>query len=127
LENEECERYHYAIQGIETDVEIVPSALKHSLSCHGLQEDIYGESHIEVKNMITRPTNEEFEILSDDHVANPPELSGQPGYLTQLWQRALVNELLDPNYARIVNAKASALSVSPSEVIQDALKVQLAG
>ena len=77
--------------------------------------------------MITRPTNEEFEKLSDDYHENPPELSGQPGYLTQLRQRALVNELLDPSYARIVNAKASALSVSPSEVIQEALKVQLAG
>ena len=59
--------------------------------------------------MITRPTNEEFEKLSDDHVENPPELSGQPGYLTQLRQRALVNELLDPSFARIVNAKARAL------------------
>ena len=77
--------------------------------------------------MITKPTNEEFEKLSDEHVENPPELSGQPGYLTQLRQRALVNELLDPRFARIVNAKASALSVSPSEVIQEALKIQLVG
>jgi len=77
--------------------------------------------------MTIRPTNEEFEKMSDDHVENPPELSGQPGYLTQLRQRALVNELLDPSFARIVNAKASALAVAPSEVIQEALKVQLAG
>ena len=74
-----------------------------------------------------QPINEEFEKLSDDHAENPPELSGQPGYLTQLRQRALVNELLDPGFARIVNAKASALSVSPSEIIQEALKIQLAG
>jgi hypothetical protein len=38
----------------------------------------------------------------------------------------LVAELLDPDYARIVNAKASALNVSPTEVIQSALRGQLA-
>jgi len=69
---------------------------------------------------------EEYAALADEYEKNPPELSGKPGFITQLRQRALVNELLDPNFARIVNSKARALSVSPSEVIQSALKTQMA-
>jgi hypothetical protein len=75
---------------------------------------------------MTRLTNEEYEVLSEEYTKNPPELTGQPGFITQQRQHALVNELLDPNYARIVNEKASALSIPPSEVIQSALKLQLA-
>jgi hypothetical protein len=72
-----------------------------------------------------RLTDEEYETLADEYAQNPPSLSGQPGFITQLKQRELVVELLDPDYARIVNAKASALHVSPTEVIQSALKSQL--
>ena len=80
-----------------------------------------------VGGKMERLTDKEYEALADEYEKNPPALSGQPGYLTQLRQRALVNELLEPSFARLVTAKASALSVSPSEVIQEALKVQLAG
>jgi hypothetical protein len=68
----------------------------------------------------------EYENLADEYADNPPALSGRPGFITQFRQRELVAELLDPNYARIVNAKASALHVSPTEIIQSALKGQLA-
>jgi hypothetical protein len=71
-------------------------------------------------------TDAEYNALADEYAENPPELSGRPGFITQLRQRALVNELLDPNFARIVNAKARALSVPPAEIIQSALKGQLA-
>jgi len=40
-------------------------------------------------------------------------------------ERTLVAELLPPEYARIVNMKAKAMSLSPSEVIQYAIKEQL--
>jgi hypothetical protein len=75
---------------------------------------------------MNRLTNEEYAALAEEYEKNPPELSGQPGYITQLKQHKLVNELLDSNYARIVNAKASATSKSPSEIIQTALKNQFA-
>jgi hypothetical protein len=71
-------------------------------------------------------TDEEYEALTDEYAAVPPALSGHSGHITQLRQRELVAELLGPEYARIVNAKASALHVSPTEVIQSALKTQLA-
>ncbi|MDR1042789.1 MAG: hypothetical protein LBL54_02665 [Clostridiales Family XIII bacterium] len=71
-------------------------------------------------------TDAEYEALADEYAEHPPELSGQPGFITQIRQRALVNELLDPSFARIVNAKARALSVPPAEIIQSALKGQLA-
>ena len=73
-----------------------------------------------------RLTDEEYEALANEYAENPPELSGQHGFITQLKQRALVNELLDKNYARAVNEKARALSVSPVDVIQSALKSQMA-
>jgi len=74
---------------------------------------------------MNRLTDEEYEALADEYAKNPPELSGQSGFITQLRQRTLVNELLEPNFARIVNAKASVLKVSPSEVIQAALMGQI--
>ena len=76
--------------------------------------------------MGTRLTNEEYEALADEYAGNPPKLSGQPGFITQLRQRALVNELLDQKYARIVNESARALSVSPSEVIASAIREKFA-
>ena len=47
-------------------------------------------------------------------------------FITQLRQRALVNELLDQKYARIVNESARALSISPSEVIASAIREKYA-
>jgi len=72
-----------------------------------------------------RLMDSEYESLSLEYEKNPPELSGNPGFLSKLRQQALVVELLSPDYARIVNMKAKALSLSPSEVIQYALKEQL--
>ena len=46
--NEECERYHKAIEGIETDIEIVPSALKHGKTAEDilsvLERAVYDET-----------------------------------------------------------------------------------
>ena len=74
-----------------------------------------------------RLSDKEYEELSLEYAENPPELSGAPGFLTNMRERALVTELLPPDYARIVNMKAKALSLSPSEVIQNAIKSQLTG
>ena len=74
---------------------------------------------------IGRLSNKEYEELSLEYEHNPPELSGKPGFLTSMRETALVMELLPPDYARVVNTKAKALSLSPSEVIQCAIKAQL--
>ena len=73
-----------------------------------------------------RLSNEEYEALSHEYEQNPPELSGTPGFLTMMRENFLVSELLSPDYARIVKTMAAVLSISPSEVIQYALKAQLA-
>ena len=72
-----------------------------------------------------RLSDKEYEELSLEYEKNPPELSGKPGFLTNMRERTLVAELLPPDYARIVNTKAKAMSLSPSEVIQYAIKAQL--
>ena len=72
-----------------------------------------------------RLSDKEYEELSLKYEQNPPELSGKPGFLTATRERMLVSELLPPDYARIVNMKAKAMSLSPSEVIQYAIKEQL--
>jgi len=72
-----------------------------------------------------RLTDQEYEKLSLEYEQSPPELSGSPGFLTNIHEKILIMELLPPDYARIVDMKARALSVSPSEVIQLALKAQL--
>ena len=72
-----------------------------------------------------RLSDKEYEDLSIEYEQNPPELSGDSGYLTYLREKALVTKLLPPDYARIVNMKAMALSLSPSEVIQLAIREQL--
>ena len=73
----------------------------------------------------TRLSDEEYEALSLEYEQNPPKLSGTPGFLTVIRERLLVTELLPPDYARIVTTKAKAMSLSPSEVIQNAIKAQL--
>ena len=72
-----------------------------------------------------RLSNKEYEELSLEYEQNPPELSGNPGFLTNMREIMLVTELLPPDYARVVNTKAKAMSLSPSEVIQYAIKAQL--
>ena len=72
-----------------------------------------------------RLSDKEYEDLSLEYVKNPPELSGNSGFLTNMREQLLVTELLSPDYARIVNTKAKALSLSPSDIIQNALKAQL--
>jgi len=72
-----------------------------------------------------RLSDKEYEDLSLEYETSPPKLSGKPGFLTNMREQLLVMELLSPDYARIVNMKAKALSLSPSEVIQYAIKEQL--
>jgi hypothetical protein len=72
-----------------------------------------------------RLSNNEYEDLSVEYEKNPPKLSGNPGFLTNTREQKLVNELLPPDYARIVNMKAKAMLLSPSEIIQFAIKEQL--
>jgi hypothetical protein len=76
-------------------------------------------------NANSRLSNKEYEELSFEYEKNPPKLSGKPGFFTTMRERTLVSELLPPDYARIVNMKAKAMSLSPSEVIQHAIKEQL--
>ena len=73
-----------------------------------------------------RLSDEEYNALSLEYEKKPPELSGKPGFLTNMREQLLVTELLPPDYARIVKTKARAMSLSPSEVIQYAIKAQLA-
>jgi len=72
-----------------------------------------------------RLSDKEYEELSLEYEQNPPALSGKSGFLTSIHERNLITELLPPDCARIVNMKAKALSMSPSEVIQHAIKAQL--
>ena len=76
-------------------------------------------------NANDRLSNKEYEELSLEYEQNPPELSGKPGFFTTMRERMLVAELLSPDYARIVNMQAKVMSLSPSEVIQYAVKEQL--
>jgi hypothetical protein len=70
-------------------------------------------------------SDKEYDELSLEYEQNPPKLSGKPGFMTNMREKTLVTELLPPDYARIVNMKAKALSLSPSEIIQYAIKAQL--
>ena len=72
-----------------------------------------------------RLSNKEYENLSLEYELNPPELSGNPGFLTATREKMLISELLSPFYARIVYAKATTMSLTPSEFIQYAIKSQL--
>lgn len=73
-----------------------------------------------------RLTDAEYEKLSIKYELNPPKLSGKPGFITALREKFLVNELLPPEYARIVNTKAQVMSLSPSEVLQDLIREKMA-
>ena len=73
----------------------------------------------------SRLSDEEYEALSLQYEQEPPRLSGTPGFLTNMREQLLVTELLPPDYAHIVKVKARAMSISPSEVIQYAIKAQM--
>ena len=73
-----------------------------------------------------RLSDKEYEKLSLEYEQNPPKLSGKPGFLTNTREKTLIIKLLPPEYARIVNIKANAMSLSPSEIIQNAIKELLA-
>ncbi|MCL2198578.1 MAG: hypothetical protein FWB80_06620 [Defluviitaleaceae bacterium] len=72
-----------------------------------------------------RLSNKEYEDLSIEYEKNPPRLSGKPGFLSHMREKKLVNELMSPEYARIINVKAKAMLLSPAEVIRYAIKKQL--
>jgi len=76
-------------------------------------------------NTTGRLSDNEYEALSQEYAQNPPALSGNPGFLSNLREVRLVRELLPPDCARIINMKAKAMLLSPSEVISYAIKKQL--
>jgi len=57
-----------------------------------------------------RLSDKEYESLSIEYEQNPPKLSGKSGFLSHMRETKLVNELLSPDYARIVNMKSKAMS-----------------
>ena len=73
----------------------------------------------------TELTNEEYEKLSDSYVADPPRLSGKPGHITIMREKALIDALLSAKYARIIKVQAEQMSVSPSDIIENAIQFQL--
>jgi len=81
------------------------------------------EKIIKLMKMNERLSDAEYEKLSQEYKLNPPELSGKPGYLTALREKELISKLLSPDCARLVNTRAEILSMSPSEVIEDAIKI----
>ena len=72
-----------------------------------------------------RLSDSEYERLSLEYEQNEPMLSGKPGFLSHKRETKLVNELLSPDYARIVNIRAKVMLQSPAEVIHYAIKKQL--
>ena len=74
-----------------------------------------------------RLTDIEYEKLSLEYEQNPPELSGNSGFLSEMRERALIAELLSPEYVRIVNAAAQARSMSPGEVIRYCIREHVVG
>jgi|GEM_PF-736143 len=100
------------------------SAEEGGISFNAVSEALHRKNG-EIKAMNTRLSDNEYESLSLEYEKNPPELSGNPGFISNLRERTLVTELLSPDYARIVNMKAKALSLPPSKVIQNAIMAQL--
>ena len=72
-----------------------------------------------------RLSDAEYEALSLEYEQNPPRLSDKPGFLSHMREAKLVNELLPPDCARIVNMRAKAMLLSPAEVLRYAIKKQL--
>ena len=67
-------------------------------------------------------TDEEYEKLSDSYVVDPPKLSGKPGHITVMRERALIDKLLSAKYARIIKVQAEQKCVSPSVIIETAIQ-----
>ena len=76
-----------------------------------------------MKNTIL--SEEDYEALSDDHVVNPPTLSGKPGFITTLRQKALLKELVSFECANLISIQAEQESVCPSDIIENAIKFKL--
>jgi len=76
-------------------------------------------------NTNNRLTDAEYADLCIEYELNSPKLSGKSGFITTLKEKSLVKELLSPEYARIVNAKAHVMSLSPSEIIQELIKEKM--
>ena len=70
-------------------------------------------------------SEEAYEALSDDHVANPPTLSGKPGFITTTRQKALLKELVSSECANLICIQAEQESVCPSEIIENAIKFKM--
>ena len=66
-----------------------------------MQKILYRKD-VEIVGILNRLSDKEYEDLSEEFEQNPPALSGKPGFLTGLRERALISELLSPVYARIV-------------------------
>jgi hypothetical protein len=73
----------------------------------------------------TELSEKEYEALSDDHVVNPPTLSGTPGFITTMRQKALLKELVSLECANLISIQAEQESVCPSEIIENAIKFKL--
>jgi len=71
----------------------------------------YAQIELVIGYTMVDMTENEYEVLSDSYAKEAPDQSGNPGLLTCLREAQLVNDLLEPEYARAVNAKATALSV----------------
>ena len=67
----------------------------------------------------------EYDKLADEFAVNPPTLSGKPGHITLMRQKKLVEQLVSANFARIINLQAEQRSVSPSEIIENAIEFQI--
>jgi hypothetical protein len=67
----------------------------------------------------------EYDKLANEFAENPPALSGNPGHITLMRQKRLVEQLVSANFARIINLQAEQKSVSPSEIIEKAIEFQI--
>ena len=76
-----------------------------------------------MKNIILN--EDEYEALSDDHILNPPSLSGKPGFITTIRQKVILKELVSSECANLIFIQAEQESVCPSEIIENAIKFKL--
>jgi len=70
-------------------------------------------------------TEEEYADLAEEYEKYPPKLSGKPGFFTKSREAELVNQLLEPDFARVVNSNAWATGQSQREIIQKAIKAAM--
>ena len=72
-----------------------------------------------------RLTKEEYTALADQYAENPPELTGIPSVITIKRQKILLERLVSKKCANIINTQAEQQSISPSEIIENAIKFKL--